>query len=209
MVVSITVIGVIGLGAAFFLVQLGDTYIAGRSETLAVSRFDVALEQIAREVSSALPSSLLVQNSPTSIQFRKIRATGSANAILNGRLVDRNNPQFSSIQSGMVLVFRPFDSEPDMFQISSVDQEERTIEASGLNDRLPPQYWVVGRQIRYTLEGNQIIRQAGQEGAASIHCAGVSSFSASVGPDGTLRMRIRGTIEGLSENVTIEKGVPL
>jgi len=209
MVVSITVIGVIGLGAAFFLVQLGETYVAGRSETLAVSRFSVALDQIAREVSSCLPAGLTVNDSPTSIQFHRIVAAGSATAVSNGQLVDRGNPGFSSIQAGMALVFRPYDTEPVVLQIDSVNQEERIIQANGITDRLPPQYWIVSRRIRYYLEGNRIIRRVGQDGPAAILCSGVSLFAASLGPDGTLRMRIRGSVEGLSESVTVEKGVLL
>ena len=206
-VVSIAIIGLVGLGASLYLVQLSDMYVGSRTETVEASRFTIALEQMARELTHSLPATIQIQQTPASIQFDRVLTGGVAAQMRNGTLVDRLNPDFDGVAPGMVLLLRPFDRTPARLNITSVNGRERALGVRSLTDQFVSEYWVLRSRVRFAFEDGTIVKQFLPAGTASVLCDGVNAFHVSRGHANLLHLSLRGNEQESGRRITIRKTV--
>ncbi|HPA47773.1 MAG TPA: type II secretion system protein [bacterium] len=206
-VVSIAIVGCVGLGVALFVTQIADTYVTARTQTLEYLQFRAALEQIARELSRCLPESIEIR--PASLAFDVVLTSGAATVLNNGQLSDSNNPEISLIRPGMSMLFRARDRSAMRLEIGSVAADSGTIYADGIASDFPCEYWVIQSGIQYALSGQAVYQRNEPDGISAMLCDHVNAFEARLISDNLLYLSLRGTGESSAGGVTVRRWVSL
>lgn len=209
LVVSIAIIGTLGLGVAVLMVQMSDTFIGTQTLSLEHAQYQIALEQIAKEIAQCLPATLTIGDGDRSLQCETIVTGGVAAKVKDGELIDRNNSQLGRVIPGMLVIFRPEDASPVRLEITGVDRNLGLIRATGLSDSLPREYWIVRPAIAYTFSEGTVIRTEPATGISAILCEGIADFQVTTQPDHAVRLSMSGTSSATGEGWVRQKLVVL
>ncbi len=183
LIVSLTILGIICAVSAVLIGQIANNYFEARTQSIHASRLNTTLTQIAREFSSALPSSIEIISNPVSISFDQVFSAGIADRIKTNHITDYHNPQISSIKNNMKIVFNTFRNNPSVLVIKSINTSTGQIQASGIKTSFPKMYWIINRRLSYSYSDNAIYQTADRFSENSstnqpyLLCDNIASFS--------------------------------
>ncbi len=202
LVVTITILGIVGSFVSAFVVISLESYLDTQTQTIHNAAVKIALQQMAMELSSAMPPAIEIENSPTGIRFDQILTAGVADSIWNGRLRDRDNPAFSDIKVGMRLLFWPRLFNSNAAIIQSMNANNSIIRSDAIQSNFSKKYWVIHRSIHYSLLNGQLFMgiQKYGESASSVTrqllCENIQDFQVRWNQSDMLYL----AIEGLDPN---------
>ncbi len=182
LVVTITILGLVGSFASAFVVISLESYLDTQTQTIHAAAIKVALQQMAMELSSAMPPTVVIDAVPARLQFDQILTAGVADVLWEGRFRDSDNPSFTDIKAGMRLLFWPRIINSNEVIVQSVNTNSFIVSANAIQRHFPKKYWVIHRSLQYSLQNGQLFMgiQAYGESESSMNqhllCENVRDF---------------------------------
>jgi hypothetical protein len=180
-VVSITILSLVGMFSFSIVGTMIDAYALTQQKNAEINHFGSTLKQISRHIEQALPFTIHIQNQAPQIQLAHIKTGGFAQSLSKDTLHDPN-AAFSLIQPGMYIVVLKNQAKYDTLPIQAVNSNAGTLTASGLSKNHANPYWVSDQTVSFSLEGSNIymnIAFHGGQNASATHliCGGIQSFT--------------------------------
>jgi hypothetical protein len=185
LIVSLTILGIICAVSAVLIGIIANNYFEARTQSIHASRLNTTLTQIAREFSSALPSSIDITLNPMKLSFDQVFSAGIAERINSNKITDYHNPQISRIKKNMKIVFNSFNNKLSVCDITSINNSTGQIQAQGIKKSFPKTYWIINRRVSYSFSNNSIYQTEDSFGDKSssniphLLCDNIASFSVS------------------------------
>ena len=181
LVTSIVILGIVCSFAAMMITIVVQSYTNTQSHSKEYVRLQTVLMQIAKEMASAFPPSITINNTSNEVQFDRVGIAGIVDSVDDGWLNVVQNPGLGRIQKSMQVVLYP-NLESPRYTVLEIAWNQNRFKISGSRSNPPTRFWAFDKRVQYRYANGRLLQrveyydESGNGSTEGLLCDRLSGF---------------------------------